>query len=642
MLTITIEGRQAAIKKGSSFDFVRENPLFSEAEDFTLNISFPLKDCPRNVEIFGYINRHGHKCLGRPFHMSISSGFNNFKGTGVIASVSDIECKVQFLAGKASENYYSDLDQIFINNLDLGEIPSEYWKADDVPVSKAWAGHAGGMDMVALPYVNEGTGNIINNTRLLNPDEAVKDSEASGAGKFMPGSDQVWKIPDELEDPETYMMYLSWFPYLIDIAEKICSAIGFSCDFSKWRNSKWNELLLCHAVPATWNYEWATLMPHWSVLEFFRNLEPLIEGEFSIDMISKSIRFDFYSDSISAGMVELDKVIDEFESEVYEKEQECSLISERYLGYADNDSKAGRPYSCAWLIRDYRQMNVKRIYEFDTPEDLQAKALADKWRNYLSLGKYDRSRYWLGDCSYIKSQDRYVSNRVIMVSESEPTSLPGTVTKVSRVYRVPVMLNAFGPRNVPELRKDAESVDYTLQFVPAVVDDTDNRRMLFLPLGDYEIRSADPIVDEDNSPVGAAIYDSATMKLLEEGEDDGSKAYFSNMAVGFYPGAAECSRGGNEIYPILDNFEMDHYWAPWYAKNPEYTLSLDSGSGKFAGVPHVNSLVKFEFTFISDTLPDVRSVFLIRGHRYLCEKLTANFSEDGMSQKIKGTFWRIL
>ena len=37
---------------------------------------------------------------------------------------------------------------------------------------------------------------------------------------------------------------------------------------------------------------------------------------------------------------------------------------------------------------------------------------------------------------------------------------------------------------------------------------------------------------------------------------------------------------------------------------------------------------------------DVRSVFHIRGKRYICEKITATFTEkNGMSQLLKGVFY---
>ena len=52
--------------------------------------------------------------------------------------------------------------------------------------------------------------------------------------------------------------------------------------------------------------------------------------------------------------------------------------------------------------------------------------------------------------------------------------------------------------------------------------------------------------------------------------------------------------------------------------------------------------MKTTFKFIADNIPDVRSVFLIRGKRYVCEKMTATFTENGMSQLIKGVFYPIV
>ena len=55
----------------------------------------------------------------------------------------------------------------------------------------------------------------------------------------------------------------------------------------------------------------------------------------------------------------------------------------------------------------------------------------------------------------------------------------------------------------------------------------------------------------------------------------------------------------------------------------------------------INTSQKFNFSFIADSIPNVRAVFYIGGHRYLCEKITATFTEDGMSQLLKGVFYEI-
>ena len=51
---------------------------------------------------------------------------------------------------------------------------------------------------------------------------------------------------------------------------------------------------------------------------------------------------------------------------------------------------------------------------------------------------------------------------------------------------------------------------------------------------------------------------------------------------------------------------------------------------------------KFHFSFLSDTIPNPRALFYIRGQRYICEKVTATFLESGKSQLLKGVFYRVL
>lgn len=433
-LQIFINGRPAVVRDNVSFDFVSENRLFSDADDYSLNIAFPLRGCPVNLDIFGRINRQGHRAVARPFDMKIVAGRNVFDGSGIITGVSDEECKVQFLSGRSAENYYSDLDDVFINNLDLGEVPAGLTACRDVPVSMAWAGHSGGMNMVAIPWVNCGTENIQNNTRMITPEES-----SGTPGPWYPGADQVWKEPEEAEGIEDYQQGLSWMPYLYDIAVAICGAIGFSCDFSRWKDSKWYDLLVCNAVPHTWDYKWATLMPHWSVLEFFRKLEPLVEGCFDFDMAAEHVRFTPFADSSrTEGVTVIDEVIDEFSSDLFEKEEECKMLSQRYVGYASaGDTKTAQALSCQWLVRDLVAMNA--VDEFATPEDLEAAAIAGNWLKYERSGhRTDRPVYaW-----HIASDDRYVTKRVVKRTSVITLHGDGTLT-------IPVTVVVNEPYNRP-------------------------------------------------------------------------------------------------------------------------------------------------------------------------------------------------
>lgn len=632
-LNIYIKGMPAAIKAGSSFDFVKENPMFTDADDYSLNIEFPIKDCPQNVAAFGFVNVPGAAVTSDPFDMLIVSGKIRLEGVGVFNSVTETMAKVQFLGRRSADNYKSSLDDVYINCLDLGELPPEYWMAKDVSVKDAWQGHAAGREFVAIPWVNEGTGDIINNTRTLS------DSDGSPMPSVVPGDNQIWRLPDEADDDPTYRMPLAWMPYLIFIAKKICVAVGYDYDFSAWEASKWYHLLMCNCVPAQWSRKWEDMLPGWSVLEFFRNLEPLIEGSFDIDKIRKKIVFHPFAGLMNEHVESIEDVFDEFSSDVFEKEEECKLISQRFMGYEIPDCKASKMYSCEWLMRYYKA-HGKMIHSFDTAEDLRNMAIQKKWASYKShhsFGRDDMS----GECSYVVAEDRYVSPRVILMTVRGHVGDTGIVVPLTAAVRVPSTLNAFGPRCVPEDEEELDSPDESIKLYPAVIDDTDNRRMVFVPLPENSrFESDEPIVDEDNSPIGTAIYDTLTMRYLEAGKKDKTAAYFSGIAVGFWPDPATCVRRGFEIFPIIDYFDMILDWRHWHCDRM-WTLSLKSSDGKFAGIGEVNNRRKFEFSFLSDSLPDPCRVFMIKGHRYLCEKITASFSESGMSQKLKGVFWRL-
>ena len=52
-MILTINGKQAALKKGYSIEYVSENRIFTDADDYSMEIELPLADCPQNLDIFG-------------------------------------------------------------------------------------------------------------------------------------------------------------------------------------------------------------------------------------------------------------------------------------------------------------------------------------------------------------------------------------------------------------------------------------------------------------------------------------------------------------------------------------------------------------------------------------------------------------
>ena len=71
-------------------------------------------------------------------------------------------------------------------------------------------------------------------------------------------------------------------------------------------------------------------------------------------------------------------------------------------------------------------------------------------------------------------------------------------------------------------------------------------------------------------------------------------------------------------------------------------------SGKYADTTrtathNIDQSRKYTFQFLADSIPKVRSIFLIHGKKYLAEKITATFSaESGMSQLLKMDAYRMV
>ena len=80
-MILTINGKQAALKKGSSIEYVSENRIFTDADDYSMEIELPLADCPQNLDIFGMITRKpavgdgpGERGLTGDYRSKTSSG----------------------------------------------------------------------------------------------------------------------------------------------------------------------------------------------------------------------------------------------------------------------------------------------------------------------------------------------------------------------------------------------------------------------------------------------------------------------------------------------------------------------------------------------------------------------------------------
>lgn len=599
---IFINNRLAALKKGTSFEYVSENRLFSGSDGYTLSITFPLKDCPVNLAIFGNINRADVAAQKVIFDCEIRDGSFYKFGSVTITEISDTEVKTQFLEGRSEQNFDRTFDRIYINELDLGS-PRIVSKSGITP-SDAWYPDLYRPEAVALPWVNDYSGNIQNKA------EYVIDNASQNKGHYEWSNDTTG---------------LSWQPYLLFITKKICEAVGYDSDFSQWEEKEeYRYLLVCNTLPFAWYMpEYANALPHWTVEAYFAKLELFLSGEFDFDHRGKKISFRFTGETLSAKKpVCIERLIEEHSTEVTVEDDSCEYSEAKNLVYKECEHEMWKFYSCDWFIDGWKNRTV--VYS-SLSELIEANKWLAKWG-----GSHQRNSN-LGKLLYAADCDAYFIIRA--VSRTPKTTYVGG--KKYTVYEYSCRLqpvNLFGGRIV---NKDEDAPQQEIEFVPAWIDDTEEKygRCLFLSFSGYD-EDAGTVSDDSDDP----FMQTVAVASLEAGQKEKKTEYYDRIYIGFWDGSQNTM--GKLPYPYVEDIEINDDWSNFSFLR--FSLRLNNRLSSRRRIIHsIEPKMKTTFKFLSDSVPDVRSVFIIRGKRYVCEKITATFSENGMSQLLKGVFYPI-
>lgn len=607
----------AALKQGTSFEYVSENRLFSGSDGYTLTITFPLKDCPQNQAIFGHINRADVAAQKVIFDCEIrDKGFYKF-GCITITEINEAEVKTQFLDGRSEQNFDKTLDKIYINELDLGQ-PTITAKTAITPAN-AWLGLAFGYNGVALPWVNDASGNIQNCATFV---PEVRD----GQGHLISNSRFDWHADTK---------GLSWQPYLLYITKKICEQIGYSYDFSDWEaKEEYKYLLICNTLPYSWyTPQYARALPHWSVEEYFAKLELFMGCEFNFDHRAKRITFAFTKNILSAKTpVRLDNIVAEHSTEVKVENDKCEYSEAKNLAYKDCSHQMSKYYSCDWFIKSWTAYEGS-VARYDTMTQLLS---ANQWLASWNGSNMRGSN--MNKLLYAADLDAYFIVRTVSRVQNGYMLDGKTKRWIYKCVLQPV--NLLGPRIVDD-SDDAPTDE--IEFVPACIDYTDDTYgfAMFLSFGGYDEETTHTSFRDGPEPFSNAWYEQRNSyfsqtqpaQSLASGESEKKAEYYDKIYIGWWDGATS-AEASTPPHPHVDNVVVNADWSGYF--HPHFSLRLnDRLANRFGMALPIEPTQKTTFKFIADKVPDVRAPFIIRGKRYVCEKLTATFTESGMSQLIK-------
>ena len=669
-MEIIINGQLAVLKKNTSFEYISENSLFTGSDSYTLSITFPLKDCPQNIRIFGHIHRQDVEKDKVTFDCEIRDKTFYKTGSITVTQINEVEVKTQFLEGRSEQNFDDTFDEVYLNQMSLGYpndlVPSHH------EIYSTWWNCYPYVNWVPLPWVNNTSGNLQNAVNI----------DAQGNYSWV---------------GDTYN--LTFQPYLMYILNRICEQLGYTGNFYSIESSKWNYLLICNTLPWTWyRHNFAVALPHWTLTEFFEELEKLMGGEFYINHKAKTISFEFsHVMAHKTPSVHIDKVINKYTVEVSEQNKP-DYIGAKNLAYADNDNRMWAYRSCEWYISEHKDEAM--VFQ-DMPELLAfAKTLEKCGVTTTTSGRRTSTSYSRGyprgsdghKLFYVIDEDEYFimwCYKAELVKSFHYSRDDTTFNYYEYTNRLEA-INQFGRRVVD---KDADDVE--LNIVPAWIDDTDETfgQCLFLECGQMD--SAVVITEETDEDgnittiatggrttsggsfggrraparssssfgasrsssegTGSADYDDTdynngafaqtnTGRAIAKGEQEKDESYFDKIYVAFWDGYNR--QTGKLPRPIVDKVELNEGFK---AKYPPYTLRINlqeqlDGNGIPLKYTHeIDTKKKYTFSFFADEIPDPHALFYIEGSKYICEKITAAFHEStGKSQLLKGVFYLVI
>lgn len=600
-MRIFVNNKLSAIKEGSTFEYVQENRLFTEAEGYSLEIEFPLRGCLQNQQIFGLLNLVNATLPKYPYQCIIEDvGFRKV-GQLTITAVNDICVKAQFLEGASAANYAaSSLDTTYINEVRVLTAAER----TNPPAAPVLSCTTRSPKLLTLPWVNNYSGNMQNRpVNAATPNEWWEPSD----GDISNG------IPAQ---SISYQIMMS------DYLARLASASGIPIDVSAL-DEKWKQLVIANACPGAWHLDdICYALPHWTVREFLDELALFTGGVFIYDFTSGTATYRSVKQLLEADPIDLDRVVDAYEMEVSDDAAKnyAGAVS---LKYADCGHRMWKYYDCQWLI-DYALRTGQYVYgDENTIKSICQQGEGDYviqdeayWRDAESPSESYRRAVDLTKMVINKSTGRawivtsFKTTQGTFRYSRKGTNKKGTVT-YTRYYDIRYReLNRFRPA-----QSDATEVK-ELRIVPVWLDDTEAGQVVFLDHGEFGDDSG-----TEELPLNA---------MLSSGEQSPDSEFLDKLYVGFIPGYG--TPRGDDHAPASGQ----------YKRLTNHGLERTDIDRKInESFPTVNPNRKYKIKFLSKTIPDVNGIFLIRGRRFLCSQLSTTFTTDGRSELVKGEFFVI-
>ena len=630
MITCIINGHRAYPISTSSIKVTYANQYVTDDGEYTYDITFPM-DMLENRVIFKNISRFEvKKNIAKYDDCKLYVGGHIvMSGVGTIISVTDKEVKLQIVGGKSRIKFNDKLTKHYIDEIDFGRASAPGYTVDK-GFSQGW----------------KNIGRVQSVYRITTDQSQFLGSE--GKWCFMPVRDEtndmianfvgVDKTGNFIGSKNPYIRDVAVQPNLMYIFRRVIAYEGYTLTRNDLDQSPWNLLYIASAYKTL---ELRRALPHWTSYTFIEEFRKLFNATIYFDDIKKTCQVVKSSELSSADSVEIEP-LDEYTTD-YDADGSFSTSSTANLEYNLGDS-VNRG--------DYEVIPKKVFANFDIVDSLetavgtsfQFPATTSGWSEKKKRTTIIRH---LGSDYYIYVED---------TDGNKSWQLAGIWSPLIRDESS----DDYTDLNISPAAQVVESVNF--KSVPILEDNHSEWRCLLSIPNDKESEAKETDVDEDGYnyvSVQDAIDDESAMDETEDEQEcmniffivPGRVQKYEHPSNGNVTWVGEKSRWPQ----FLTDTRINSEYRMTYPSDTDFSTfptavmaSLTLREGWQAGIClaslHESSLKIdnkncLEVKFRSDDIPDPSKIYIIRGKRFVCEKVEVEIKDDGVEPVKTGYFY---
>lgn len=584
MTKLFLNNRQAVLPEGLNFKFILDNPYFTKSSNYSHDIILPLAGCIENQKIFGHIHLNHIKKIIQPIEaILLVDNLCLLKGSAIIRNINEKEVKIQLISGNSEFNYFFKND-VYVDRLDLGqaeEVPDinniELNIADLQRIDKWWGTYPE-RNYCFYPVFNAAKNYVLN--RIV----AVYNNDSYTQYKFRFSAQEMLYVVGKL----------SVQPFLCFLIRKITEALGYRLKENQLENSFLKNIIVCNGIDSKC---FADSLPHWTVVQFFEEIEKLFGAITLVDETSKEVRIllmkNYYNESESCA---INNVIDEYEVNV--DLEDTTDVSNGNVGYGVDSS-----------FFKYRKIK----------KDITGYATSKKFDSYAAMMDYYTA---MTSVDKKKTLFEWDNRQFIHFSENGNSKLK-EVNGFRDLIRNP----------------ESDKTDIEFNIIPAEFAQAYGS-VYNGAIQRWEGTVAVLTVPGDKN----SLKDSLDIQGVIEGSTDYSEdEQTSKMYIALSDGVYQKMVGSysNEIvnhpfpWPYIDG--TDHLLNDQYDR--KYSLQLypkenidTLGKICFTDLRKVDTTKGFQFRYLSEMIPDPKKIYLVNYKRYVAHSFELTITDQGIDK----------